>query len=109
MRERIRSLVRKNKKHTSVVTTVTPTSSGVPHAMVLTGLLREQDPRRPIHVSGHRSWRKAMRRDLAVWTSPLSVRFVIAVARSFVRQAGERHAHRAIEHRSRPPHPASRP
>src|SRR3954452_7417094 len=31
-----RSLACKNKKHTSVVTTVTPDSSGIPRAMVLT-------------------------------------------------------------------------
>ena len=32
-----RSLVRKIKKHTSVVTTVTPDSPGIPRTMVLTG------------------------------------------------------------------------
>ena len=31
-----RSLVRKMKKHTSVVTTVTPETPGIPRAMVLT-------------------------------------------------------------------------
>ena len=35
MRERIRSPVCKSKKHTSVVATVTPFASGVPHAVVL--------------------------------------------------------------------------
>lgn len=34
MRWRIRSLACKTKKHTSVVTTVAPETSGVPHAMV---------------------------------------------------------------------------
>ncbi len=34
MRERIRSPVCKSEKHTSIVTTNTPFSSGVPHAMV---------------------------------------------------------------------------
>jgi hypothetical protein len=37
--QRIRSLVRKSEKHTSVVTTNTPKTSGVPHAMGY-GLLR---------------------------------------------------------------------
>jgi hypothetical protein len=32
-----RSLACKIKKHTSVVTTVTPVSPGIPYAMVLTG------------------------------------------------------------------------
>ena len=35
MRERIRSPVCKSEKHTSVVATVAPESSGVPHAVVL--------------------------------------------------------------------------
>ena len=34
--QRVRSLVRVKNKHTSVVTTVTPKTSGVPHAVVLT-------------------------------------------------------------------------
>jgi hypothetical protein len=34
MRERIRSLMRNENKRTSIVTTVTPLSPGVPHAMV---------------------------------------------------------------------------
>jgi hypothetical protein len=34
MRKRIRSPVCKGGKHTSVVTTVAPEASGVPHAMV---------------------------------------------------------------------------
>jgi hypothetical protein len=34
---RTRSLVRKIKKHTSVVTTVTPDSPDIPRTMVLTG------------------------------------------------------------------------
>jgi hypothetical protein len=34
MRKRIRSLVCKSRKHTSVVATVAPDTSGVPHAMV---------------------------------------------------------------------------
>ncbi len=35
--QRARSLACKSKKHTSVVTTVTPGSPGIPYAMVLTG------------------------------------------------------------------------
>jgi hypothetical protein len=34
--QRARSLVRESKKHTSIVTTVTPGSPGIPYAMVLT-------------------------------------------------------------------------
>jgi hypothetical protein len=34
------------------------------------GSLRIRSPRRPIHASGHRSWRKAMCRDHAVWANP---------------------------------------
>jgi len=34
---RARSLACKMKKHTSIVTTVTPVSPGIPYAMVLTG------------------------------------------------------------------------
>jgi hypothetical protein len=34
---RARSLVCEIKKHTSIVTTVTPLQSGIPYAMVLTG------------------------------------------------------------------------
>ena len=74
-------------EHTSVVTAVLPVSAGVPHAAAFAGLLRERGPRRTVHAWDHRcgglptrrrpsvrgddggpaSWRKAMRRDLAVW------------------------------------------
>ena len=45
---RIRSLVRKVKKHTSVVTTNTPTTSGVPHAMVLTACFERPPAGEPL-------------------------------------------------------------
>ena len=47
MRERIRSPVCKSEKHTSVVATVTPFSSGVPHAMVLTARFAKTPGDRP--------------------------------------------------------------
>ncbi len=126
MRERIRSLVCKNRKHTSVVATVAPDTSGVPHAMVGTACFaktpgeralgnhrwRGLPCRRPPSVRGENigaaSWRKAMRRDIALWA---------------VRERRCRHHHRraslpgkpgivarvtAIGHRSRPPHPTPR-
>jgi hypothetical protein len=56
---------------------------------------------------GAAPWRKAMRRDTATWAVRVDV-VVTASARLRHRQAGGRPRASAIEHRSRPPHPAPR-
>ena len=74
------------------------------------GLLRERDPRRPIHASCRRSWRKAMRRDLAVWASPHTLlpsagpnKKAPLLCEECARSSSPR-----VEHRTRPPHPTPR-
>ncbi len=47
MRVRIRSLVCKSEKHTSVVATVTPFASGVPHAVGGTACFAKTPDDRP--------------------------------------------------------------
>ncbi len=83
--QRIRSLACKSEKHTSVVTTVAPKSSGVPHAVVGTACCviipgvrcwvhhRYADLRMSVAAPGEvtlsssRPWRKPMRRDHTPW------------------------------------------
>jgi hypothetical protein len=123
---RIRSLVRSENKHTSVVTTVTPEASGVPHAAVGTACC-VRHPRWPmlgtpplcgltdssVALCARRDGvvlplgAKPMRRDDTPW----AVRERCRRHRRPVRDlSGDRRSARvtAIAHRSRPPPPAPR-